>query len=778
MRVKKGPTLTPTGAHWGTYYAEVEDGQLKGLHDYERDPSPAAIGPGIVDAIDDPVRVRRPMVRKSFLEKGIASDPTGRGAEPFVAVSWQKALDLVAQQIDRVRKTFGNGAIFAGSYGWGSAGRFHHAQSQIHRFMNAAGGYVGHKNSYSHAAAEVIINRVTGDFRGQVLDMATQWPDIASDCELLVLFGGLPLKNGQVTSGGVGRHTLREEMQRCRDSGVNFVNISPIRDDLASFCRPEWIPIRPNTDAAFMLALAHTLVSNDIHDKEFLAKYTVGFERFRPYLMGETDGQPKDAIWASHITGISAEDIRSLAFRMARSRTMISTAWGLQRGEHGEQPVWLTVVLACLIGQIGLPGGGFGIGYGSENGIGNSVKPFRWPSLSQGTNKVDDFIPVARIADLLLNPGCKYSYDGTTRTYADIRLVYWAGGNPFHHHQDLNRLVDAFRRPECIVVNEVWWTSTARHADIVLPTTTALERDDLMVMHWDQTISPMQKAIEPVGESWDDYDIFSALALRLGFSDTFTEGRKTGDWIRFLWNQARQRAGEAGFELPDFETFWQEGPREVLKQDTPQILFEGFRKNPKLQPLKTPSGKIEIFSETVDSFGYDDCRGHPTWYTPQEWLGSPEASTYPLHLISNQPSARLHSQLDSGSVSKKSKIKGREPMTINPTDAAERGLKDGDVARVFNGRGACLAGVIVSDRVAAGVVQLSTGAWYDPEVPGQMGAMCKHGNPNVLTRDGVTSKLAQAPIAHSALVEVERFDEPLPLITAHEPPVILEETDL
>ena len=146
MPVKKGPTLTPTGAHWGTYYAEVEDGQLKGLHDYERDPSPAAIGPGIVDAIDDPVRVRRPMVRKSFLEKGIASDPTGRGAEPFVAVSWQKALDLVAQQIDRVRKTFGNGAIFAGSYGWGSAGRFHHAQSQIHRFMNAAGGYVGHKN--------------------------------------------------------------------------------------------------------------------------------------------------------------------------------------------------------------------------------------------------------------------------------------------------------------------------------------------------------------------------------------------------------------------------------------------------------------------------------------------------------------------------------------------------------------------------------------------------------------------------------------------------------
>lgn len=769
---------TPTATHWGTYYAEVENGRLKAVHNYTRDPSPAAIGPGIVDAVDDQVRVRRPMVRKSFLEEGDGADPAGRGKEPFVAISWEKALDLVAGQIDRVRKDFGNGAIFAGSYGWGSAGRFHHAQSQIHRFMNAAGGYVRHQNSYSHAAAEVIINRVTGDFRGQVLDMATQWPDIASACELFVSFGGLPHKNSQVTSGGVGKHTLHAEMTRCHDAGVEFVNISPLRDDVADRFQPQWIAVRPNTDAAFMLALAHTLVSEDLHDKAFLDKYTIGFERFRPYLMGETDGQAKNASWAASITGIPAEDIQTLARRMAASRTMISTAWALQRGEYGEQPVWLTVVLACLLGQIGLPGGGFGIGYGSENGIGNSVKHFKWPSLSQGVNKVDDFIPVARIADLLLNPGGQYTYDGADRTYADIRLVYWAGGNPFHHHQDLNRLIGAFRRPECIIVNEVWWTSTARHADIVLPTTSALERNDLMVMHWDQTISPMHKAIEPVGESRDDYDIFTALAERLGCRQTYTEGRETDDWLRHLWDQARQRAGGAGFELPDFETFWQQGPYEILQPDAPVILFEEFRKDPAANPLKTPSGKIEIFSETVESFGYPDCGGHPAWYEPQEWLGAATAATYPLHLISNQPRTRLHSQLDSGSVSRDSKIQGREPMTINSTDAAARGLREGDVARVLNSRGACLAGVIISDRVMPGVIQLSTGAWYDPEIPGQIGTMCKHGNPNLLTRDGITSQLSQAPVAHAALVEVERFDKPLPPLTAHQPPVILEETDL
>jgi biotin/methionine sulfoxide reductase len=774
MAIDAEPRLTPTAAHWGTYYAEVENGKLKALHDYEKDPSPAIIGPGIVDAVDDRARVRRPMVRRSFLEQGIAADPAGRGAEPFVAVDWDTALDLAASQIERVRTEHGNGSIFAGSYGWSSSGRFHHAQSQVHRFMNAAGGYVRHKNSYSHAAFEVTIKHVCAEMRQVMLNQATQWPDIASDCELMVMFGGLPHKNGQVTTGGVGRHTLHEGLQACYDAGVEFVNISPLRTDVAAMFEPEWIAVRPNTDAALMLALAHTLVAEDLYDKAFVARYTVGLERFLPYLMGETDGVPKDAAWAEPITGIPAEMILDLARRMADCRTMITTAWGIQRGDHGEQPVWLTVVLAALLGQIGLPGGGFGIGYGSENGIGNPVKIFKWPALPQGENAVDDFIPVARISDLLLKPGETYDYDGETRAYADVRLVYWAGGNPFHHHQDVNRLVEAFRRPECVIVNEIHWTAMARHADIVFPATTALERNDLMMTHWEQTITPMHKAIEPIGESRNDYDIFGGLARRLGCHEIYTEGRDEDAWLRHLWDQARQRAGGAGFELPDFDTFWAEGPREVLKPEAPVILFQEFRADPDANPLITPSGKIEIFSETIDGFGYEDCPGHPIWREPFEWLGAPTVATYPLHMISNQPSTRLHSQLDSGAVSMGSKIQGREPMTMNPGDAAARGIKNGDVARVYNDRGACLVGVILSDAAMPGVIQLSTGAWYDPQEPGKIGSLCKHGNPNVLTRDTGTSRLAQAPTAHTALVEVERFVGVPPEVTAHQPPEIIE----
>ena len=762
----------PTATQWGTYDAEVQNGRLKRLNDYANDPAPSIIGAGLVDAIDDEARIRRPMVRKSFLEKGSNSNKSERGSEPFVPVSWGTALDLAASEIDRVRRQHGNKSIFASSYGWASSGRFHHAQSQIHRFMNLAGGYVRHKNSYSHAAAEVTLKHIVAEMKDIIHAQATDWPSIASDCELFIAFGGLPAKNAQVNLGGVGRHTLHEGMQSCYDAGVEFVNISPLKTDIAGIFDPEWITIRPNTDAAMMLALAYTLVNEELYDKSFISTYTVGLEKFIPYLNGDKDGQPKNAEWAAQITGVSAQTIINLARRMAECRTMISTAWSLQRSDHGEQPIWLTVILASLLGQIGLPGGGFGIGYGCENGIGNPVKIFNWPALSQGTNSVEEFIPVARIADMLLHPGTKFDYDGQELSYPDIRLLYWAGGNPFHHHQDLNRLVDAFRQPECVIVNEIWWTATARHADIIFPITTVLERNDLMLTKWEPMATPMHKAIEPVGESRNDYDVFSGLAQRLGFFEEFTEGRNEEEWLRHLWDQARQRAGQANFELPDFDTFWAEGPKEVLKAEDKKILLETFRNDPQNNPLSTPSGKVEIFSDVIAGFGYDDCPGHPVWMEPYEWLGSKTVKTFPLHIISNQPSTRLHSQLDSGAISKGSKINGREPMTMNPVDAGVRNIQTGDIVRIFNDRGSCLAGVNLSENVMPGVIQLATGAWFDPIVPGQIGALCKHGNPNVLTMDRGTSSLAQGPTAHSTLVQVEKFNDDVPDVTAHLPPAI------
>ena len=295
----------------------------------------------------------------------------------------------------------------------------------------------------------------------------------------MVLFGGANPKNTQVTKGGCAAHSIGQSLAELARAGVEVVNISPIRDDGPDAVAPEWIPIRPNTDTAMLLALTHTLDRERLHDEEFLTRYCTGFERVRAYLMGESDGQPKDADWAAAITGVPADTIRALARRMAATRTMITASWSLQRADHGEQPYWAVLLLASCLGQIGLPGGGFGFGYGSASGIAEPPLAFRAPGMESAPNPLNRAIPAARIADCLLHPGEPYDFNGRNSAYPDIKLVYWAGGNPFHHHQDTNQLRAALRRPQTVVVHEPWWTATARHADIVLPATTTLERNDI-----------------------------------------------------------------------------------------------------------------------------------------------------------------------------------------------------------------------------------------------------------------------------------------------------------
>ena len=195
-------------------------------------------------------------------------------------------------------------------------------------------------------------------------------------------------------------------------------------------------------------------------------------------------------------------------------------------------------------------------------------------------------------------------------------------------------------------------------------------------------------------------------------------------------------------------------------------IVRAFRSDPITAPLPTPSGKIEIASAKIAGFGYADCPGHPTWRPPAEGPNS----RFPLQLIANQPVTRLHSQLDFGATSLKSKIKNREPVRLHPQDAAARGIHDGDVVRLHNDRGSCLAGAVLSDLLRPGVVQLSTGAWYDPEDPTADNPICVHGNPNVMTRDAGTSKLAQGCTGQLTVIEIERFDGPLPPVKAFDPP--------
>jgi biotin/methionine sulfoxide reductase len=733
---------------------------------FEHDCDPSPIGPGIIDVQHGPTRVDAPMVRESWLTGGPGTRTDLRGSDPFVEVSWDKVNELVAKELNRVRKSFGNASIFGGSYGWASAGRFHHAQSHLKRFLNCIGGFTRSKFTYSFAAAEAMVPHVLGSFR-DYLDTCTSWDVIRDHTQLFVCFGGVPLKNGQISQGGTGCHIQRRALLDAGKAGIDFVNISPMKSDFMDDVGSDWLALRPNTDVALMLGLAHTLESEGLTDQAFLQRYTEGFEAFLPYLMGETDGTPKTADWAAGICEIPADTIRELAQRMAKMRTMISVSWSLTRQDHGEQPFWMAITLAAMLGQIGLPGGGFGFGYSAMNFIGGNHHIIPGASLPQGKNPIEDFIPVARITDLLLNPGKSFDFDGVRYEYPNTKLVWWAGGNPFHHHQDLNLMMRAWQKPETVIVNEWCWNPLAKHADIVLPCTTSLERDDMAITPRDPYVVSMSKLTEPFGQARDDYDIFAGIACAMGVEDEFTQGRSTHQWQRWIYDKTKERCADVGLVIPTFDQFRSQQWFKLEDLAKSIIMLSDFRADPVAHPLATPSGKIEIFSRTVEDFGYEDCPGHPVWQEPYEWLGNVDC--YPLHLISNQPKDKLHSQLDHGSVSKSKKIAGREPLHIQPEDAALRGLKNGDLVRVFNDRGACLGSVVIDAAMRSGVVQMSTGSWYDPDETG----MCKHGNPNVLTRDKGTSKLGQGPSAHSCLIEVELFKDAPPPLTAHEPPQII-----
>ncbi|WP_194396361.1 molybdopterin-dependent oxidoreductase [Microbacterium atlanticum] len=745
-------------AHWGAYEATTDGADILAVRGDRRDPEPTDILQNLPGMVTDPARVTRPAIREGWLRDGPGGS-AGRGDEPFVDVDWDTALDLVAREIRRVQTERGPSAIYGGSYGWASAGRFHHALSQVHRFLNCTGGYTRSVNTYSFGASEVILPHVIGPMM-ELYRTMTSWDVVVEHTRLMVAFGGVSPKNSAVSSGGVLRHRSNAGLREAIDAGMRLVSLTPLRSDSEL---GEWMPLRPGSDVALMLALSHVLLTEGLADAGFLREYAVGAEVFHDYVVRGRDGGPFDPEWAQALTGVPAEAIRALARDMAATRTMISVSWSLQRARFGEQPIWAAVALAALLGQIGLPGGGFAHGYGTSAAAGVPWMTTKWPSFPQGRNPSDSFIPVARIADMLLHPGESYRYNGETRVYPEISLMYWAGGNPFHHHQDLPRLRRAIGTLDTFVVNESHWTATARHADIVLPTTTHVERNDLGAANNDEVMIAMKRLVPPHGEAWDDYDVFAALSRRLGVAQEFTEGLTVDGWLRRLYDEWAEQLAPTHPDLPSFDHFWSAG-EVVMPHPDPTVQFAQFRADPDRHRLSTPSGRIEIFSATVDAFGEPDCPGHPSW------LGFPDGddARFPLTLLANQPRTRLHSQLDMGRTSKGSKIAGREPLTMHPDDARERGIAAGDVVEVVSTQGTAVVGVRITDQMLRGVVQLSTGAWYAPS-PGD-DRVCLHGNPNVLTPDIPTSALAQGPTGAVLSVEVRPRSRDWPRPDVHRRP--------
>ena len=757
-----------TGSHWGAFRAKVEGGRMVGYTPWEKDLFPSAQLKGVVDSVYSATRIRNPMVRRSYLEKGPGTDNANRGSGDFVRVTWDQALDLVTKELGRIEKTYGPAATFAGSYGWKSPGKLHNCQNLLRRMMNLKGGFVNSSGDFSTAASQVIMPHVMGSL--EVYEQQTAWPVVVEKSELVVFWGANPMLTNQI-GWTIADHDGYAGLKALKDAGKKVICIDPEKTETCTYLNAEWLAPKPQTDVALMLGIAHTLVAEKLHDTKFLTTYTSGFDKFLPYLMGETDKTPKTAEWASAICGIPAAVIKDLAHRFAKNRTMLASGWSIQRQHHGEQAHWMLVTLASMLGQIGLPGGGFGLSYHYANGGAPSADSPVMPGITDGGKAVAGAawltaggaasIPCARVVDMLLNPGKSFDFNGKTEKYPDVKMAYWVGGNPFGHQQDRNRMVKAFQKLDTFIVQDFQWTASARHADIVLPATTSYERNDIEHVgdYSMRAIMAMKKVVEPMFEARNDYDIFAGIAKRLGKEKEFTECKTELDWIRSFYEAALSQAKTKKMEMPAFDAFWNgtgvvEFPISAAAKSF--VRHGKFREDPLLNPLGTPSGRIEIFSRNIEKMAYDDCPPHPTWMEPVERLGGPKTK-YPLHIATSHSKGRLHSQLCGTVMRDTYAVAGREPCMINMADAQARGIQNGDVVRVFNDRGQILAGAKVTNAIRPGVIRVSEGGWYDPAEPGKAGSLDRYGDVNVLTVDMGTSKLGQGNCGHTAVGNVEKY---------------------
>jgi anaerobic dimethyl sulfoxide reductase subunit A len=686
-------------------------------------------GRAIASRMNDPRRLLYPMKRVG---------PRGEGR--FQRVTWAEAIEFIAARLERVLRAPGPGAVFI-HHGNGDEGAIS-GVAAARRLMNLLGGYLSYYNSYTSACLNFTAPFITG--RRDTSSYQT-----LPHSKLIVLNGFNPAETVFETNSC---HYLA----RAREAGARIVVIDPRLTETAATFADEWLPVRPSTDVALFLAIAHVLVTEGLHDQAFLDRYCVGFDEahmpegvpeglsFRSYVSGAADGTPKSPEWAAPITGIDAATIRRLAIDFGtRKPSQLLQGCGPQRHAHGEQSVRAGITLACMTGSVGRLGGGWGGGEGGRR-LGLSLGGF-----PVGTNGIKARIPVFLWTDAIVRGTDMTERDGVTDgpLPSNIKFIFNIAGNTLiNQHADINRtaaLLRDERLVECIVVSDQFLTPSARFADLLLPADHSLERNDLG-SPWtgEKYVIFGNKVVDPPGECRHEYWWLSHVAERMGVGPAFTEGKSREDWLRQIIAEARI----ADPAFPDYDTLRREG----LYRQTPEayVAFEKEIADPLQHPFETPSGRIEIFSKTLHDMGQPDITGVATYQPAPEGPGAALSRQYPLQCIGPHAKTRINSTYDENEW-----MAEAEPRTmwISPQDAAARKIRDGNRVKVFNARGALIAQAHVTRRMRPGVVSIPQGAWYTPDAQG----VCQRGSVNVLTSQRPTP-LAHGNGQHTMLVEVRK----------------------
>lgn len=526
-----------SGSHFGAFEAKVMNGEWVATRPFKHDKYPCDMLNAVREVVYNPSRVRYPMVRLDWLRQREKSDRRQRGDNRFVRVSWDRALDLFYEELERVQKTYGSSGVFTGLADWQMVGKYHKAGGAMDRGLGLHGSYVTTVGDYSAAAAQVILPHVIGSL--EVYEQQTSLPLVIEHSQTIVLWGCDPIKNLQIEFLVPDHDAFgywAQIKEAVKQGKIRVISVDPVRSKTQNYLNCEQLSLRPQTDVALMLGVAHTLYVEKRYDVNFINDYTVGFEQFLPYLLGTTDKQPKDAQWAAEICGLSAENIRDFARVLVNGRTQFMGGWCVQRMHHGEQYPWMLVVLASMVGQIGLPGGGVGFGWHYNgggtvtsagpvlSGLGSIANPpaAKYKPDFRGAS---EHIPTSRIVDCLLAPGKKIAFNGETLIYPDIKMAIYSAANPFHAQQDRNRMIEAWEKLETVVVLDHQWTASCRFADIVLPVTTRFERNDIEQFgtHSNKGLMALHQVVKPQFEARHDFDIFAGLCKRFDREAAYRE---------------------------------------------------------------------------------------------------------------------------------------------------------------------------------------------------------------------------------------------------------------
>ncbi|MBK8336620.1 MAG: molybdopterin-dependent oxidoreductase [Sterolibacteriaceae bacterium] len=676
-----------------------------------------------------------------------------RGEGKFKRVSWDTALDFVARKMVELKKKYGPTAILDQAYAGASYGVLHKSD-QIEGLLARFLGMFGCRtNSWSVPSYQgtTFSSRITF---GTIEDGNED--DTFAHSKLIIMWGWNP---AYTFHGGNTFYYMRLAKQR----GCKFVLVDPQYTDSASAYDAWWIPIKPNTDAAMLAAMAHYIFANNLQDQKFIDKFCQGMdagtmpdwakdkENFKDYILGKSDGVPKTPEWAEPICGVKADDIRKLAQMYATTKpAALKASWSPGRNAYGEQYNRMAAAVQAMTGNIGILGG-------SSEGVGKAwhAESIAYP-YDDNANVWFGSIKSDRWAHCVLNyPNVKREEvglwprdDALDGKIPNIRAIWWHGSDWFNQLTNINKEIEAIKKLDLVVCNDSTITPSGLWADVLFPIATHFERHDVALPWYKgHYYIHRPKVIEPLGESKTDLQVFTELAYRLEKLDPKLKGlgkrfnpRAGRDYFRnndatdeaFLrtwWN--KNVMGHQGVKM-QWDEFKKRGVYKFVL-DEPHVAFRDQIEHG--ERFETASGKIEIFSGqlakitdwTKTQYGYP-IPAIPKWIEPWESLNSPKTREYPFHLISPHPRWRTHSIFNNIAWLRETFA---QEVTINASDAKRLGIAMGDTVELYNGRGRIVVPAYVTERCMPGVLVVYEGAWMDLDDKG----VDRAGNPDFLTND-------------------------------------------